>query len=244
MEAFDRLESTNLRASQAPSPWRVVVAEYQDGGRGRLGRAWTTTPFTSLAASAVVPALTSAPGWLPLLAGLAAAEAVGQVTEAAGHPVKAALKWPNDVIVPADGDRKLAGLLCVLAPPGVVVGLGLNVDSERADLPIDTATSLRACGAPGIDREVLLTRWLTLLAGRHAQWRVDPDGVRTAYRQSCVTIGRPVEVHLPGGVLIRGAAAAVDDDGRLLVDTDDGPYAAAAGDVVHVRSQGGGHGPV
>ena len=63
-----------------------------------------------------------------------------------------ALKWPNDVLVPGDDDRKLAGLLCEWTEAGVVVGLGLNVDTARGDLPLDTATSLRAAGAPGVDR--------------------------------------------------------------------------------------------
>jgi len=35
-----------------------------------------------------------------------------------------------------------------------------------------------------------------------------------------------------------GTAVAVDDDGRLVVDSADGRHAWAAGDVTHVRSAG------
>ena len=124
------------------------------------GRAWTTTPGTSLAVSVLVPPSASGPSWVPLFTGLAVHRAVSQV---AG--VATALKWPNDVLVPADDDRKLAGILCEWTADGVVAGLGLNVDTARADLPLDTATSLRAVGAPGVDRAALLTAYLVHLAG-------------------------------------------------------------------------------
>ena len=79
IEVFDRLGSTNDEVRSAPSPWRVVVAEEQDAGRGRLGRTWTTTPGTSLAVSAFVPPPASGPSWVPLLAGLAVHRAVAEV---------------------------------------------------------------------------------------------------------------------------------------------------------------------
>jgi len=145
VEVFDRLGSTNDEVRERPALWRVVVAEQQDAGRGRLGRTWTTTPGTSLAVSVLVPAPASGASWVPLLAGLAVHRAVEQV---AG--VETALKWPNDVLVPGDGDRKLAGLLCEWTQAGIVVGLGLNVDTARAELPLDTATSLRAAGATSL----------------------------------------------------------------------------------------------
>jgi BirA family biotin operon repressor/biotin-[acetyl-CoA-carboxylase] ligase len=49
-----------------------------------------------------------------------------------------------------------------------------------------------------------------------------------------VTIGREVEVSLPGGELT-GTATDIDEDGRLLVVAADGVHTLAAGDVRHVR---------
>ena len=158
-EVFERLGSTNDEVRAHPAPWRVVVAEHQESGRGRLGRRWTTTPGTGLAVSVLVPPPASGPSWVPLLAGLAVHDAVAQVST-----VGTALKWPNDVLVPADGDGKLAGLLCEWTGEGVVVGLGVNVDTAREDLPLDTATSLRAAGHPGVGRAALLTAYLVHLA--------------------------------------------------------------------------------
>jgi BirA family transcriptional regulator, biotin operon repressor / biotin---[acetyl-CoA-carboxylase] ligase len=231
-EWFDRLGSTNDEVRDRPRPWRVVVADRQDAGRGRLGRAWTTTPGTALAVSVLVPPPASGPAWVPLLAGLAVHRAVAEV---AG--VRTALKWPNDVLVPADGDRKLAGVLCEWTADGVVVGLGLNVDTSRADLPLDSATSLRAAGSPDVDRAALLTAYLVHLA-RLLHEDTGPGGeVQAAYVAACSTIGREVEVHEPGGGVRTGVATGVDKAGRLTVRTASGSDAVSAGDVVHVRSR-------
>jgi len=182
VEVFERLGSTNDEVRTAPAPWRVVVAERQDAGRGRLGRTWTTTPGTSLAVSVLVPAPASGPSWVPLLAGLAVHRAVGEV---AG--VQTSLKWPNDVLVPGDGDRKLAGLLCEWTADGVVVGLGLNVDTPREALPLDMATSLRAAGAPGVDRGTLLTAYLVHLARLLGDDSGPGGAVQLAYVTACST---------------------------------------------------------
>ncbi len=232
VEVHEVLGSTNDEVRAGPRPWRVVVAERQERGRGRLGRAWTTTPGSSLAVSVLVPVPPSGAGWVPLFAGLAVRRAVAEV---AG--LDTSLKWPNDVLVPSDGDRKVAGLLCEWVPEGVVVGLGLNVSSAREDLPVDTATSLVAAGAPGVDRARLLTAWLVHLA-RVLREDTGPAGPSVAdYRSACLTVGAEVEVHAPDGTVRRGGATGVDDEGRLAVRTPAGDEVVSAGDVVHVRTR-------
>lgn len=236
--------------------WWVVATDHQTGGRGRLGRAWTVPDRASLAVSVAVPVADPAQaGWLPLLAGLALARAVGVVSRGAGRDVTPRLKWPNDVLVAEDGDRKLSGILCELVTVGagqaVVVGTGVNIDQTRDELPVDTATSLALAGVQ-VRREDLLVAYLDHLAdvlaeagithfrgspGATAGGSPGPDAaaVRTAYREACSTIGRAVRVHLPTGDAVVGTAVGVDEDGALVVRTDGGTRTFAAGDVVHVR---------
>ena len=232
-EVHDSLDSTNAELTRDPLGnrlWRIVTAEEQRQGRGRLDRAWTTTPGTSIAASVLVPRPRTAPlGWVPLVVGLALREAL---TEVSG--VEISLKWPNDLLVPADDDRKIAGILAELTPTGVVIGTGVNIDQERADLPVDTATSLRLAGAPGVSRESVLTAYLRCLATLLRALDDDAYAVRTTYAAACGTLGRTVVAHLPQGE-VHGVATEIDADGRLCLSTDNGPYAVAAGDVVHVR---------
>lgn len=230
VEVHESVGSTNAELARDPKLWRVVTAEEQRQGRGRLDRAWTTTPGTSIAASVLVPRPANAPiGWVPLVVGLALRDAV-----MAQSGVDITLKWPNDLLVPADGDRKLAGILAELTPAGIVVGTGINIDQERTELPVDTATSLRLAGAPGVSRESVLTAYLRSLATLLRQLDDDVYAVRTAYAAACGTLGRTVVAHLPKGE-VHGVATEIDADGRLCLMTDNGPYAVAAGDVVHVR---------
>ena len=67
----------------------------------------------------------------------------------------------------------------------------------------------------------------------------DTTSLRAAYADVCSTLGREVDVHLPGGPegvqVRRGEALDVDARGALVVSTADGTFTVGAGDVVHVR---------
>src|SRR5579875_2058444 len=218
----------------------VLVAEEQSAGRGRMGRSWLSPPRAALMFSVLLRPAAVPParrGWLPLLAGVAAVSALRPVTGLA-----AALKWPNDVLV---GQRKLAGILAEQAGDAVVVGIGLNVSTDRAELPPPAppalpATSLRLEGSATLDRELLLRRILGELGRLYTAWcsvAGDPEasGLRAAYLELCTTIGRQVRVELPAGQVTFGRAAGIDGDGRLVVTGPAGAMSVGAGDVLHVR---------
>jgi BirA family transcriptional regulator, biotin operon repressor / biotin---[acetyl-CoA-carboxylase] ligase len=210
----------------------VLVAGEQTAGRGRLGRTWSAPAGTALTFSVLLrPAVpANRLGWLPLATGLAVADAVRST---AGLGV--GLKWPNDVLA---GDRKLGGILVerVGGTDAAVVGIGLNV-AMRADLlPVPSATSLAVelapAAAPRLDD--LLDAVLGRLAERYLAWEAGTEQSGD-YRAACLTLGRTVRVDVPAGAALTGTAVDVDEDGRLLVETDGGVQAVAAGDVVHVR---------
>ena len=226
VEVVPTAGSTNAvvaaRARAGEPAGLVVVAEAQTAGRGRLDRAWTSPPRAGLTLSALVrPDLPPVRWpWLPLLTGLAVAEALR-----AQAGVEAVLKWPNDVLV--DG-RKLCGVLAEVPETGAaVLGIGLNVTTRAEELPHAAATSLLLEGATTTDRDTLLRAVLRSLTDVLA----DVDASRAAYRERCSTLGQSVRVHLPGDVTTDGTAEAVDDDGRLVVSGT----AYGAGDVVHLR---------
>src|SRR5690349_11640792 len=222
----------------------VLAAEEQTAGRGRMGRTWVAPPYAALTFSLLTrPDVPPARrGWLPLLAGVAVATAVTELTG-----VEARLKWPNDVLA---GEAKLAGILAEAAGDAVVVGIGLNVSTEPAELSqllaapgpgALRAASLRAAGATALNRDELLVAILAGFERRYRPWRQaggDPDrsGLRPEYTRLSATIGRTVRAELPGGQALSGPAAGVDSDGRLLVRVSSGSeVAVSAGDVVHLR---------
>jgi BirA family biotin operon repressor/biotin-[acetyl-CoA-carboxylase] ligase len=251
VEFHPAIGSTNDRAKELAAdpgrPWRVVLTDHQTGGRGRLGRTWVVPDRASIAVSALVPIADPATaGWVPLLAGLALDRAVAETTREAGTPLHPTLKWPNDVLMTDDGNRKVSGILCELVPLGaghaVVVGTGVNVHQTRAELPVESATSLEICGA-AVGRERLVVTYLRHLAdlllpistGTHATRTEALEAGRAAYVHACSTIGAQVRVHLPSGEIAEGRATGIDRSGALVVDTAWGPRTFAAGDVVHVR---------
>lgn len=227
----------------------VLAAEAQNSGRGRLGRSWSSTPgadltFSVLLRPAGVPVALL--GWLPLLSGVAVAAALREHAD-----VEAGLKWPNDVLA---GGRKLAGILAESQGGAVVVGVGLNVFQQAAQLPVPTATSVllergshrrgsqESAPVPGGGlREQLLAAILGRLEHWYRAWAGsaggDPDrcGLRQEYLRLCATVGREVRVTLPGGEVLAGQATTVDRVGRLVVRSGGGVTEVSAGDVVHVR---------
>ena len=247
-EVVESTGSTNAdllaRALAGEPEGAVLAAEEQRAGRGRMGRTWTSPPRAALTFSLLLkPAVPPARrGWLPLLAGVAVAAAVTGVTG-----VETGLKWPNDLLA---ADAKLAGILAEAAGDAVVVGIGLNVSTEPAELShllaatrpgALPATSLAAAGATTLDRASVLLAILGELEHWYRAWQQaggDPDrsGLRQEYLRWSATIGRTVRAELPGGQALSGPAVGVDSDGRLLVRVSSGSeVAVAAGDVVHLR---------
>ncbi|WP_425954690.1 biotin--[acetyl-CoA-carboxylase] ligase [Xylanimonas sp. McL0601] len=252
-ELVERARAADEAGTPLDAP-AALAAEHQTAGVGRAGRSWETPPHAALTVSMLlrpdVPDV--ALGWLPLLSGLA----MVRVLRDAGVP--AALKWPNDVLLPAgeslDGFgpwRKVAGILAQVVPGGgVVVGIGLNVAQATDELPVPTATSLALSGAPApaLDRTALLAALLRELAAVVERWSADdgdadvpgPGGAPSLvdeYAAVSATLGTLVRADLAGGGgTVEGTAERLSDDGALVVVRADGSVRiVAAGDVHHVR---------
>ncbi|MFI1885675.1 biotin--[acetyl-CoA-carboxylase] ligase [Streptomyces jumonjinensis] len=223
----------------------VLIAEEQTAGRGRLDRVWTAPPRSGIFLSVVLRPGPGVPverwGWLPLLAGVAAATGLSR---AAG--VDMSLKWPNDLLVKVNGEeRKTGGILAERAgDDAVVVGIGVNVTLRADELPVPAAGSLALANAVSTDRDPLVRAVLRSLEQWYGRWREaggDPgaSGIQEAYAAGCATLGRTVRAELPGGRAVTGEALALDGDGRLVLGLADGERRAiSAGDIVHLRPGG------
>ena len=139
-------ESTNKDALGG-KPGDVFVADMQTAGRGRLDHRWLSPPGENLMMSAVVDVADVPPqetATLPLVAGLAVAQAVSGVLSVQGNGSRAAdvkIKWPNDVLIDR---RKICGILCERNGDSVIIGVGVNVNQTVFAPEIsDRATSVR-----------------------------------------------------------------------------------------------------
>lgn len=261
VEVVETSPSTNDELAAAvrsdPAAWpapSALIAEHQTAGKGRAGRSWQTPARAGLTVSVLlrpqVPA--GALGWLPLLAGLAVVRAVSD------GGVTAAVKWPNDVLLPAVDTvaglglyRKVAGILAEVVPeatggprpvPGVVLGIGLNVSQSAEELPVPTATSLALAGYPRPDRTDVLVRLLGEVHAVVRRWEqaggdAAAAGLLDEYTAVSATLGTRVRAELAGGAgVLEGVAVGLDDSGALVVRTESGEErTVTAGDVWHLR---------
>ena len=212
----DECESTQLLLGPDDPHGAVAVADYQSGGRGRLGRSWVAPPGTALLVSVL---LRPPPGrddaQLSLLCSLATAEAVEEALE---FWRSAQIKWPNDVMV---SRRKVAGVLAEARDGAVVLGVGVNVNQTRDQLPADTrvpAASLRTLDGREHDRRRLLANLLSRLDGYYAEWlQGGLDAVYGELGARDFLRGRTLAVD---GATARGVQ--IQRDGRLRIETPDG----------------------
>ncbi|MGV8857758.1 biotin--[acetyl-CoA-carboxylase] ligase [Rhodoglobus sp.] len=244
LEHLDEVGSTNheLMARAANSTaqhFSALVTTNQTAGRGRLGREWIAPPGKTLAVSVLFAperASIESLAWMPLIGGLAMARAVRSLV----NDRKVTLKWPNDVQIES---LKVSGLLSELVAggSGVIVGAGLNLTIEPAELPTSVSTSLLIEGVdPGVDLALSsYLRELVELYKRFSDGGLDAvrSGIADAARAECGTIGRRVRVELPGGERIFGTAETIDDHGQLVVmdDANGRLQHVAAGDITHLR---------
>jgi len=155
-----------LLAPDAPEG-AVAVADEQTEGRGRLGRHWEAAAGTSLLCSIQLRPTLEAARFpeLTLVGAKACADAIQVLTG-----LEPSLKHPNDVLI---GGRKVAGILGEASDGRVVLGIGINTNTEAGELPVDVripATSLLAETGEAVDRVELLVELLAALERRYEAW--------------------------------------------------------------------------
>ena len=229
VSVHDPVTSTQLLLRKSnPVPGAVIVAEYQSQGRGRLGRSFDSISGSGLLFSAYVrPSLEDSKwGLLPLLVGTTIAQVLNKLTNSNHYLTK----WPNDVVA-AGG--KVCGVLCEYSDNGVLVGVGVNVTTEVAELPVPTASSIILASGMELDRNELLISLLAALSVNMAAWEAGAD-ILTDYLLLSSTINQEVEVTLPGSRILRSEAIGISPDGGLILASGE---TVTVGDVLHVRNQ-------
>jgi BirA family biotin operon repressor/biotin-[acetyl-CoA-carboxylase] ligase len=221
----EQCETTQRLLDASQPEGAVAVCEEQTAGRGRLGRRWEAAAGSSILVSVLLrPPADRRVAELTLVAGVATAVAVERATGLAAQ-----IKWPNDVMLDR---RKVAGGLAELKDAAVVLGIGINVNQAREELPAETrvpAGSLRSLTGREYDRGSILADLLEELEASYDRWRehgldgvYDDLGARDFLRGRRVAVGD-----------VRGVAQMIGRDGRLVVDTDAGEVHVESGEVAY-----------
>ncbi len=228
---FDQLDSTNKHALAHLHELKhgdVVVARVQTGGRGRCGRSWVSGAAGNLCMSIVIkPDRPS-----PQLASLSHLLAVCLCRELDSERVKAAIKWPNDVLV---GGRKIAGILAESVTQGadfagmaLGIGVNLNLDESIVRQIERPATSLNLLLGKKVSVESFRKGLLDgFFASYESFMREGFAIIRREYLGRCEFLGHDIEVRHQQS-LIQGIALDVDDEGALRLQCPGGEIRTVA----------------
>jgi BirA family biotin operon repressor/biotin-[acetyl-CoA-carboxylase] ligase len=235
---FPEISSTQDKAEEIAAAGcaegAVVIADAQSAGRGRLGRRWHSPPGANLYMTIVLRPkmpMTEVPR-LSLLAGVAAAEAIDTLA-----PGLVALKWPNDVWLRG---KKAGGIIAQAItdsgaePQCVLVGIGINVNLRREELPADlrkTATSLRIETGKEWDRTKVADALFSKLDTRYTEMGSAGFGaIRPQWEKYSALTGHRVTV-IDGDSRQSGVVKGIDADGALLLDIGTRVARIMVGDV-------------
>ena len=237
---YDETDSTNIRAKLAGETdgthGALFVANEQNAGRGRRGRAWSTPKGTSIAMTFLlrpdVPIENVSR--LTILSALATARALA---DTAG--LQAQIKWPNDVVL---NGKKLVGILTEMSAQMnyieyLVTGIGINANLREFPEELeDKATSLQKEIGHKVNRSALIAECMEKIEENYEIFvkTQDLSGLMAAYQEALVNQDQQVRVLEPGHEYT-GVARGINAMGELLVEKEDGTITEVYAGEVSVR---------
>ncbi|CAN2217747.1 BirA Biotin-(acetyl-CoA carboxylase) ligase [Candidatus Nanopelagicaceae bacterium] len=215
-----------LASSGTAIPKTILASEFQSHGRGRLDRTFEAAPHSALTFSIYIEPKVDKEEWsfLTLLAGLSVHEALHNLDP----QIQVGVKWPNDLLI---NEKKFVGMIAQATPKGVVLGIGINVGMSSDELPVESATSLAIEDFAILDRNLILASIINHFEINLEMWENDQSFL-AQYRSASVTLGRDVEVTLPGGEVAQSLAIDISNAGGLMLENG---REITVGDVVHLR---------
>jgi BirA family biotin operon repressor/biotin-[acetyl-CoA-carboxylase] ligase len=220
------MEESRLLAARGEEHGTVMVADFQEQGRGRAGRPWLAARgqnlfFTILLRFAGFKAI---PGAITLRTGLAVSLAIEDFAPPLRGLVK--VKWPNDIML---FSKKTAGILTESDSSLVYIGIGINVfQREFPDQLKAKATSvlleMERAGQSGnlagddggrdLLLEHILARLYRELTADRADWRSRLE--ERLFKKDEQVRFTPGAIDSP--LKIEGILRGIGPDGELLIE--------------------------
>ncbi len=243
---LNTVDSTNTHAKalarDGAESGTIVIARQQTGGRGRLGRSFSSPEGLGLYFSLILRPNCPPDALMHLTcaAGVAAARAVKLAAD-----LEPGIKWTNDLVC---GRRKLGGILTELsADPRTglvdfaVIGIGINCLQSLSDFPPELqamACSVKTETGLSLSPARLAACLMQTLWEMDGQLLTYRDAIMSAFRANCVTLGREISI-LRGEEVRHGTARDVDAQGGLVVEFADGHTETVTSGEVSIRGMYG-----
>lgn len=243
LEIHDQIESTNrylnaLTQVKPESSGIICVAEQQTAGKGRRGRRWVS-PFGSNIYMSVLWHFQEGPA---SLSGLSLAIGVAVIKALKKHGIQeAGLKWPNDIYWQ---QKKLGGILIEVSgesngPCSAVIGLGLNLylpEQQASAIEQDWVDIRQILGVSNkLSRNQLLATLIEQMVSITADYTESAFAqYRDEWREYDCMQGQQVSLFM-GNRQIDGIVQGINDDGLLLLKTQEGQVQSFASGEVSFR---------
>ncbi|MFW5705674.1 MAG: biotin--[acetyl-CoA-carboxylase] ligase [Bacteroidota bacterium] len=216
-------EAERLLATSRPAEGTVILADFQQSGKG-LG----TNRWESRRSENILMSLILYPDFLPTesqfmlnkVTSLAVAACTKKFLPRAGIRIK----WPNDIYA---GYGKIAGILIKNTISGIafqhaIAGIGLNVNQQSFSAEVPNPVSMAGIAGKPFRRgeviDVLLAEF-----NRHYQLlkKGDYQLLDRKYLDNLLNYSRPA-LYNDGGQNFNGIIRGVDEFGHLRLETDAG----------------------
>lgn len=215
----------------------LFLAEAQTGGKGRMGRVWTSPPGQNIYMNLLLMEPEISPmnaASLTLVMGLSVAQAATEVTGK-----KAGIKWPNDVVM---SGKKICGILTEMQisggmPKYITIGVGINVNQKEFPEELqDKATSLMLETGEILVREEVAAKTLEYFEKNYEKFLETQDlsRLKAEYEALLLNQNQPVRL-IEKGVESRGIARGITEKGELLVEFETGEIRKVLSGEVSVR---------
>lgn len=216
----------------------VIIAGEQKSGRGRQNRKWLS-PKGGIWLSVVLRPRISASKitLLPFAAALAVCDTIKKTTQ-----LDAKLRWPNDVTI---SGKKVAGILIDISMEAerinyAVVGIGINanVDSSAISSYLEKGIKVTSLSDELGHKTNILDLTKVILERLEYYYmelkRCAPNTIIEEWKKNSDILYQKVAV-MQNNRTIQGIAADVNDDGSLLVRTNDSNNINVVASDIHVR---------
>lgn len=245
---FDSVSSTNtyLRENSLSGNAKigdVVIADTQTGGRGRLGKSFSSPRGTGIYMSYLFDAGNADFEEISTLTARCAVCVRQTILEYCNLDAK--IKWVNDLVYDR---KKLCGILTEMTTIGndvnekrVIIGIGINVNND--DFPSDLleiATSIKKVTGREFDRSALCAKIIEKLDRLQEEFPNNKGEYLSKYRENCAILGHSVIIErmsVKNGEKISktGVVRGISDSFGLVVELDNGEFETITGGDVSVR---------
>lgn len=203
----------------------VFIADSQTAGYGKQGRKFYSPADTGIYFSLAIPNFKYAKNKVGLLTPFIATKMV-EVLAQYFPTFPFQIKWVNDLYL---NRKKIAGILTEIAKNGLVIGIGLNLNTQTFP---DNLKEKAASINQDVDKDKLTIDLINEIQ-KVTQDYIKADFLNKYRKLSCV-IGNKIELK-EGRKVITGIAENIDERGRLIVSVNGKPFAYASGEIDKVN---------